>query len=55
MAERACLELGGLVVKRRRAGRAGERGCRVALQAKNIDIAHFEHVRVGRTMGHMAG
>lgn len=55
MAQRARLKLGGLVVKRRRSRSVAEGGRRVALQAKHVHVAEFEHVRVGRAVGHMAG
>ena len=55
MAKRACLELGGLVVKRRSAGRIREGRRGVALQAQDINVTYFEHVRVGRAVRHVAG
>ena len=54
MAERACLEKSVLVVEARSARRAAETGLRMALQAQQIHIAYFQHVRVGPAVGNVA-
>ena len=55
VAERARLKLSGLVVKGRRSRSAAETRLGMALQAKHVHVAKFEHVRVGRAVRHMAG
>lgn len=52
--ERARLKLRGLVVEGRRAGGIGERCC-VATQAEQVDVAHFQHMRIGRAVRRVAG
>jgi hypothetical protein len=55
VAQGARLEKAGLVVERRRTGRAAETGRGVTLQAEQIHVADLEHVRVGTAMNHVAG
>ena len=59
MAQGARLEESLLAVKRRCARRSAgfPGGGRVgmALQAQQIDVAHSQHVRIGTSMGSMAG
>lgn len=50
MTQRAGLKLGGLVMERRCSRSLAESRRRVALEAKHIDIAELEHVRVGRSV-----
>ncbi len=54
MAQHARLEKARLVVKRRHARRAAKTGCRVALQAKQVDVAQFQHVGIWSTVRQMA-
>jgi hypothetical protein len=54
VAQHAGLEKARLVVKRRHARRAAKTGCRVALQAKQVDIAELQHVRIRPAVGQMA-
>ncbi|MGC1619094.1 MAG: hypothetical protein WA765_11465 [Candidatus Acidiferrum sp.] len=54
MTQHARLEKACLIVKRRHARRAAETGCRVALQAKQIDVADLQHVRIRPAVRQMA-
>lgn len=54
MAQRACLELGCLIVERWGAWRGTEGRIRVALEAEQIDRAQSQHVRVWSAVQHMA-
>lgn len=55
MALRACLEISLLVVERRCIRGAAETRVRVALEAKQVHIAHPEHVHICSAVGNMAG
>lgn len=59
MAQRARLEESLLAVKRRCSGRPASfpvgRGIGMALQAQEIDVAYSQHVRIGASMGNVAG
>ncbi len=54
VAKGARLEETCLVVEGRRAGSAAEARRRVALQAEQVHVAHFQHVRIGAAMDDMA-
>ena len=54
VAQHARLEKARLVVKRRHARCAAKTGCRVALQAKQVDVAQFQHVWIWSTVRQMA-
>ena len=41
-------------MERRRPGSIAEGGSRVALQAQHVHVAEFQHVRIWRTVSHMA-
>src|SRR5215470_11198884 len=55
VAKRAGLELSGLVVEGRRAGRSAEHGIRVAREAEEIHCAVAQQVLVGPAVGHVTG
>lgn len=55
VAQHARLEETRLVMERRSARRRTERRSRVALQAEQIDVADFQHVRIRPAMRQMAG
>jgi hypothetical protein len=55
MAQCARLELGILVVKRRRSWCCAESRRSVALQAKHVNVTEFQHVRIRRTVRQVAG
>lgn len=50
MAERTRLVRACLVMEIRRPGGVAERRTRVTLQAKHIEVAGFEQVRIGRAV-----
>ena len=52
---RASLKLRRLVVELRRPRRGTETRARVALEAKQVQIALLQHVGVGRAVRHMTG
>ena len=55
MANRACLELGGLIVERGSSGRRTERRIGVALHAQDVDVGEFQKMDVGGAVRRMAG
>lgn len=53
--QHAGLEKARLVVERRRSRRPAKAGLRVTLQAEQVDIAQFQHVRIRPAMHQVAG
>ena len=54
VAQSACLEQACLVVERWSSWRGAESRCRVALQAKQVDVAELQHVGIRSTVSQMA-
>jgi hypothetical protein len=54
MTQYARLEKARLIVERRRSGRSAEARLRVALQAQQVDVAQFQHVRIWAAVRQMA-
>ena len=54
VAQQARLKETCLVVERRRSRRRAERRSRVALQAKQVDVAELQHVRIRPAMRQVA-